>query len=189
MLASNEWLPVGGVLGIGTSYRSTTDQRVLVVYFDNTALLFDSQGDLDRYVARLESAPRETHVLDNYPAFDADFIARIEAYVSELPSMVSLPAQALDRTLKSLKRVDAALSAMTIAQRKRALVNLVAYAGEVVRHEAGGEWQMTAAGTTLEPAIVGTRVGIVPLGVMVLDVLPLVEREAGLYDVLQALLS
>lgn len=189
LLASGGWTRAGDLRGIATTHRAEGDDRVLVVYFDGTAVLADSQAALEAYLAGLDAMPLETHVLDGYPGFDEGFLGRLDAYVAALPGLLGISSKLLDGSVDSLAYVDTALASMTLAKRRRLLANIVAYVGEVLRHASGGEWQLTRAGSVSEPAIVERRLGTVALAVLVLDALPLAKEGSALHGIVQAQLS
>jgi hypothetical protein len=158
LLASQPWALERSVMSSDAMpVYSDAQGRGLVVLPDRRGRLWSSFAELKAaWDAEVQSKPR--HVLAGRLPRGRDFPAHVPALVDALAQRLRLARPSLDGTLQSLAHVDAAIRRVgaSRALRPPLFEAVVAYAGEVMRKEAAGAWdlRLAADAETWEPWIV-----------------------------------
>lgn len=113
----------------------------------------------DRSPRRSQSSARHQHILRNRLPFGEQFPEHVPALIAELARLFSIPSEDLDLSYESVHRLGEEIERRGRVQCANAPVFacIVAYLGEVQRHEVGGQWKMVRAAhdhTIWEPWIV-----------------------------------
>jgi len=135
------------------------DGRILYVAGNMRGAIWPSVDALRQYSER-----RVSHILEDAFSMGPEFVKQIPQLVTKLSELTEVPLKKLDYSLESLKKLDKKVF------RKRnnppfymtgRFEPLLAYFGEVLRKEIGGDWDMRLGsdGKTWEPWLVKTTRG------------------------------
>lgn len=146
-------------------YEHPNGQILNALPLDDGGHLFATKSDFLTELERLASLANSSfgqHILTDILPQGENFIEHVPALVDELAVLLGIPRAELDGTLASLSKVDNAVMSIGPAECMELpyAPALIAYAGEVIRNERGGQWKMFISkqdGKTWEPWIVDTE--------------------------------
>lgn len=151
-------------IGAGLLYRSRKDMEQEI---EASRRLFLKYGPLQ------PNAFRGFHVLYKSIPQGQDFPAHVPALLEQLPALLSIPAEQLNGTLESMKLVNKAIRRIGVPECSDPPIfpALVAYVGEYVRREIGGEWFVRLVDNqgTWEPLIRFADGSAIAVGMEVMD--------------------
>jgi hypothetical protein len=142
------------------------DGRIVYRGLSGKAFVWPSVQALREHLFGDGSVP--THVLNGVFVAGDSFVGQVPLLVARLADMIGLPSKKLDFSVGSLKFLDKKVLAKNnraTFRRTGGFEPLLAYIGEVFRHQAGGQWEvrLAADGRTREPWLVNTSRGDVAL--------------------------
>lgn len=129
---------------LGMSYYELPDGRILIIIGDkiSSGRMYKSVAELNK-IRNKVPAKRSEHILSNLIPDDKKFLASVNLYIDSLADKLKIPREKLDRSLKSVRLIDTAYKKALPSQAvffKKDYLYLIAYLGEVYKHEKGGEW-------------------------------------------------
>jgi hypothetical protein len=136
------------------------DGRILQRFPDNIGgqgRLYPNRAEFEKFLKMLEKASQ--HFLAERLPQGEHFIQEIPTLIDGLAKTFKLPRETLDNSIESLQKIDEGIRKYGKGKSLEAPVfpMLVAYAGEVVRQQTNGFWEMRLSGQdhkTWEPWIV-----------------------------------
>jgi len=129
---------------LGFSYYEFSDGKILIVIGlkEGPGRMYKSEAELNKIRNRVP-AKKSEHVLSDLIPDDKKFLASVNLYIDSLADKLKIPREKLDRSLKSVRLIDTAYKKALPSQSvffKKDYLYLIAYLGEVYKHEKGGEW-------------------------------------------------
>jgi hypothetical protein len=169
---------------LGIDARRLGDGRVVTVHIGSKARLWESRDLLLATLSRSAADPGPRSVAASLRS-GSQFLDELTTLLSSAPAKLDLPREALDFSIASIERIDEVRRRKDGKRRvEKALDEIVAYVGEVVRRALDGHWEMRVSddGKTPEPVVVMKDGRVSHPGVFVLREIDL-GREGSLLAV------
>jgi hypothetical protein len=130
---------------LGFSYYELPDGRILIIIGEkiSSGKMYKSVTELNEICTQVPFRKDGEHVLSNLIPDDNKFLASINLYIDSLADKLGIPREKLDRSLKSITLIDTAYNKERPSQSvffNKDYLYLIAYLGEVFKHEKGGDW-------------------------------------------------
>src|SRR5262245_43680998 len=138
------------------AYRSPRGQSLLLLPGRLGADVCDDRDAILAYYLAARAEP-PTHILEGRFPYGRSFPQEVPGLIDQLARETGLERSELDCSEASLERVERTFrrkgGARSFLDEKK-FPAVVAYVGEVLRHEALGQWVMELSGTVWEPWVV-----------------------------------
>jgi len=138
------------------AYRNARGQSLVLLPGRLGADICDDRDAMLAYCQRVRDQP-PTHILKGRFPYGRSFPREVPRLIDQLAEETGLDRSVLDCTEASLERVERTFrrkgGARSFLEEKK-FPAVVAYVGEVLRHEALGEWVMERSGEVWEPWVV-----------------------------------
>jgi hypothetical protein len=130
------------------------DGRVLIVFeFIGEGRLFQNLHDFNLWLMGIESRIQAArtkafwHILENRLPQGKDFVQHVPQLIDQLAETSGIPREQLDNSYASLEKVERVAQGWGKARCLEVPIfpMLVAYIGEVMRHDVDGYWEMRLA--------------------------------------------